>query len=55
MQLETRFYLQHIAVTSEAVLTSSVFYPEISGFFEAVGSVLGSYFKIEISGFFRDF
>ena len=31
------------------------FYPEIPGFFEAVGNVLGIYFRIEISGFFTGF
>ena len=36
-------------------LPSPGFYPEISGFFEADGIFLGSFFKKSISGFFWDF
>jgi hypothetical protein len=38
-----------------AALPSPGFYPEISGFFEALGFFGDFYFKKSISGFFFDF
>jgi hypothetical protein len=38
-----------------SALPSPGFYPEISGFFEAVGIFFNFHFKKSISGFFWDF